>query len=56
MATTGLMTWSTALTVVVRFIPNRIGPNFCDVNAIFGPILLGFATFCAIVLSRHLLH
>jgi hypothetical protein len=57
MATTGLMTWFTALTVVVRFIPNRIGPNFFrDVNAIFSPILLGFATFCAIVLSRHLLH
>jgi len=38
MATTGLMTWFTALTVVVRFIPNRIGPNFFrDVNAIFSP-------------------
>jgi len=57
MATSGLMTWFTALTVVVRFIPNRIGPNFFRlVNAIFGLILLGFATFCAIVLSRHLLH
>jgi threonine/homoserine/homoserine lactone efflux protein len=57
MATSGLMTWFTALTVVVRFIPNRIGPNFFRlVNAIFGLVLLGFATFCAIVLSRHLLH
>ena len=56
MATSGLLTWFTALTVVVRFIPNRIGPNFFRlVNAIFGLILLGFAMFCAIVLSRHLL-
>ena len=57
MATVGLMTWFTALTVIVRFIPHRIGPNFFRlVNAILGLILLGFATFCAIVLSRHLLH
>ena len=53
MATAGLMTWFTALTVLVRFIPHRIGPNFFRlVNAILGLILLGFATFCAIVLSR----
>jgi threonine/homoserine/homoserine lactone efflux protein len=57
MATAGLMTWFTALTVIVRFIPHRIGPNFFRLmNAILGLILLGFATFCAIVLSRHLLH
>jgi len=57
MATAGLMTWFTALTVIVRFVPHRIGPNFFRlVNAILGLILLGFATFCAIVLSRHLLH
>jgi putative LysE/RhtB family amino acid efflux pump len=57
MATAGLMTWFTALTVIVRFTPHRIGPNFFRlVNAILGLILLGFATFCAIVLSRHLLH
>ena len=57
MATAGLMTWFTALTVIVRFIPHRIGPNFFRlVNAILGLILLGFATFCSIVLSRHLLH
>lgn len=56
MATAGLMTWFAALTVVVRFIPHHIGPNFFRlVNAILGLILLGFATFCAIVLSRHLL-
>jgi L-lysine exporter family protein LysE/ArgO len=57
MATAGLMTWFTALTIIVRFIPHRIGPNFFRfVNATLGLILLGFATFCAIVLSRHLLH
>jgi threonine/homoserine/homoserine lactone efflux protein len=57
MATAGLATWFTALTVVVRFIPHRIGPNFFRlVNAILGLILLGFATFCVTVLSRHLLH
>jgi hypothetical protein len=57
MASSGLMTWFTALTVVVHFIPHCIGPNFFRlVNAILGLILLGFATFCAMVLSRHLLH
>ncbi|HSC56376.1 MAG TPA: LysE family transporter [Nitrospira sp.] len=57
MVTAGLMTWFTALTVIVRFMPDRIGPNFFRlVNAILSLILLGFATFCAIVLSRHLLH
>jgi len=57
MATAGLMTWFTALTVTVRFIPHRIGPNFFRlVNAILGLILLGFATFCVIVLSRHHMH
>jgi hypothetical protein len=57
MAAAGLMTWFTTLIVVVRFIPHRIGPTFFRlVNAILGLILLGFATFCAIVLSRHFLH
>jgi len=56
MATAGLMTWFTALIVVVRFVPHRIGPIFFRlVNAILGLMLLGFATFCAIVLSRHFL-
>ena len=55
-ATGGLTTWFAALTVAVRFIPHRIGPNFFRlVNAILGFILLGFGTLCAIVLSRHLL-
>lgn len=57
MATAGLMTWFTALIAVVRFIPHRIGPIFFRlVNFILGLILLGFARFCAIVLSRHFLH
>lgn len=57
MSTAGLMTWFAALTVAVRFIPHRIGPNFFRlVNAILGLILLGFSTFCAMVLFRHLLH
>jgi threonine/homoserine/homoserine lactone efflux protein len=56
MAAIGLMAWFTAL-VVVRFIPHRIGPSFFRlVNGILGLILFGFATFCAIVLSRHFLH
>ena len=50
----GLTTWFTTLIVVVRFLPHRIGPTFFRlVNAILGLILLGFATFCAIVLTRH---
>jgi threonine/homoserine/homoserine lactone efflux protein len=54
MSAAGLMTWFVALVIVVRFIPNRIGPIFFRlVNAILGLILLGFATFCAIVLFHH---
>jgi threonine/homoserine/homoserine lactone efflux protein len=57
MVTVGLMTWFTALALIVRFIPHRIGPNFFRlINAILGLILLGFATFCTIVLFRHLPH
>ena len=57
MAAAGLMTWFTVLIVIVRFIPHRIGPVFFRlVNSILGLILLGFATLCAIVLSRHFLH
>jgi L-lysine exporter family protein LysE/ArgO len=57
MATVGLMTWFTALIVVVRFIPHRIGPVFFRiVNVILGLVLLGFATFCVIVVSRDFLH
>jgi L-lysine exporter family protein LysE/ArgO len=57
MATAGLMTWFTVLIVVVSFIPHRVGPIFFRlVNAILGLILLGFATFCATVLTRHFRH
>lgn len=57
MGAAGLTTWFTALILVVRFIPQRIGPIFFRlVNAILGLILLGFAAFCVIVLSRHFLH
>jgi threonine/homoserine/homoserine lactone efflux protein len=54
MVAAGLTTWFAALAVLVRFIPNRIGPIFFRVvSGILGLILLGFATFCAIVLSRY---
>jgi threonine/homoserine/homoserine lactone efflux protein len=54
MAAAGLMTWFTTLVVVVRFIPNRIGPAFFRlINAILGVILLGFAIYCTLVLTRH---
>jgi L-lysine exporter family protein LysE/ArgO len=57
MAAGGMMTWFTALIVVVRFIPDRLGPIFFRlVNAILGLLLLGFATFCAIVLFRDFRH
>ena len=56
MAAASLMTWFTTLIIVVRFLPLRIGPIFFRlVNAVLGLILLGFATFCSIVLSRHFL-
>jgi L-lysine exporter family protein LysE/ArgO len=56
MATVGLMTWFTALIVVVRFVPHRIGPIFFRlVNALLGLMLLGFAAFCATVLSHQFL-
>ncbi len=57
MAAAGLMSWFTALIVVVRFIPHRIGPTFFRlVNTVLGLLLVGFAAFCGIVLSRHSLH
>ena len=57
MAAAGLMSWFTALIVVVRFIPHRIGPTFFRlVNIVLGLLLVGFAAFCGIVLSRHSLH
>ncbi len=57
MVSAGLASWFAALVVVVRFIPNRIGPIFFRlVNGALGLILLGFGTFCAIVLYRHFNH
>jgi threonine/homoserine/homoserine lactone efflux protein len=56
MASAGLMVWFTALIVFVRFIPNHIGVTFFRLaNAILGIILLGFATYCAVALLRHLI-
>jgi threonine/homoserine/homoserine lactone efflux protein len=55
MAGAGLMLWFTALTAIVRFIPHRIDAIFFRLaNAILGVILLGLATYCAVVLSHHL--
>ena len=57
MAAAGLMTWFSVLIVVVRLIPQRIGPIFFRlVNTVLALVLLCFATFCGIVLSRHFLH
>ena len=57
MVAAGLMAWFTALIVAVRFLRHWIGPIFFQiVNAILGLILLGFATFCAILLFRHFPH
>jgi threonine/homoserine/homoserine lactone efflux protein len=57
MVTAGLASWFAALVVVVRFIPSRIGPIFFRlVNGVLGLILLGFGTFCAIVLYPHFNH
>lgn len=57
MVAAGLMTWFTTLIFVVRLMPHRIGPTFFRiVNAAFGLILLAFATFCALVVSRHSLY
>ena len=56
MAAAGLMTWFTVLIVVVRFVPHRVGPIFFRlVNALLGLMLLGFAAFCATVLSHQFL-
>jgi threonine/homoserine/homoserine lactone efflux protein len=57
MVAAGLTTWFSMLIVVVRFLPHRIGPTFFRlVNAVLGLILLSFATYCAILISRRFLH
>lgn len=56
MAGAGLVTWFTALIIVVHFIPQRVGAIFFRLaNAILGLILLDFATYCAVILWRNLL-
>jgi hypothetical protein len=41
---------------VVRFIPHRAGAIFFRLaNAILSLILMGFGTYCAVILYRHLL-
>jgi L-lysine exporter family protein LysE/ArgO len=57
MSAAGLLVWFAALVIVVRFIPDRIGPIFFRlVNAILGLVLLGFATFCFMGLFYHFNH
>ena len=57
MTAAGLMTWFTAVIIVVRYTPHRIGPTFFRVvNTVLALVLVGFAAFCGIVLSRHFLH
>jgi threonine/homoserine/homoserine lactone efflux protein len=57
MAAAGLATWFTGLTVLVRVIPHGISAHFFRiVNAVLGLILIGFALFCAVILSRYFLH
>src|SRR5271166_1682544 len=56
MVAAGLMSWFTAVIIGVRFIPHRIGPTFFRlVNTVLALVLVGFAAFCGIVLSRHFL-
>jgi threonine/homoserine/homoserine lactone efflux protein len=51
----GLAAWFTALILFVRFIPHRTGAIFFRMaNAILSIVLLGFGTYCAVVLFRHL--
>ncbi len=57
LAAVGLMSWFTAVIIVVRFVPQRIGPIFFRlVNTVLALVLVGFAAFCGIVLSHHFLH
>jgi hypothetical protein len=56
MAGAGLISWFTTLIFLVRFIPRQIGVVFFRIaNAILSLILLSFAAYCAVLLSRHLL-
>jgi threonine/homoserine/homoserine lactone efflux protein len=56
MAGAGLITWFTTLIFLVRFIPRHIGAVFFRLaNAILSLILLSFASYCAVLLSRYFL-
>ncbi|MGD0681450.1 MAG: LysE family transporter [Terracidiphilus sp.] len=56
MAGAGLIAWFTTLIFLVRYIPRHIGVVFFRIaNAILSLILLSFAAYCAVLLSRHLL-
>jgi threonine/homoserine/homoserine lactone efflux protein len=57
MAGAGLISWFSALILFVRFVPQYAGVSlFRAANAILGLILLAFGTYCAVDLSRRLLH
>jgi threonine/homoserine/homoserine lactone efflux protein len=56
MAGAGLIAWFTTLIFLVRFIPRHIGAVFFRLaNAILSLVLLSFASYCAVLLSRHFL-
>jgi threonine/homoserine/homoserine lactone efflux protein len=56
MAGSGLIAWFTTLIFLVRFIPSHIGVVFFRIaNAILSLILLSFAAYCVVLLSRHFL-
>lgn len=57
MAALGMMSWFAGIILFVHFIPRRIGARFFRfVNGCLGFLLIGFAAFCALTLSRHLLY
>ena len=50
----GLTTWFGFLTIMVRFLPNRLGPGFFRaINTITGMLLLGFGAFCLLTVLFH---
>ena len=56
MAGAGLIAWFTTLIFLVRFIPRHIGVVFFRIaNAILSLVLLSFASYCAVLLSRYFL-
>jgi threonine/homoserine/homoserine lactone efflux protein len=56
MAGTGLATWFVVLVILVRLIPRRIGAVFFRLaNGTLSLVLLSFASYCAVLVYRHLL-